>query len=557
MSSTSDAAAQDQREIEWQFDAADLDAVAAWLTARAGGDAVSLAATPLAGSVPDVSLSQGAARTLRDTYFDTEDWRVHKAGFTLRLRRKGSGAEATLKSMAGAVDGLRDRREITEPVADGSAENPADLPGAVGGILRPLIGPRPLRSLFDLHTTRRPFALTINGAEAGEVTLDDTTVPGPPGRTPATLRRVEVEVAAERVEETLPFVEALRAECGLAPAEVGKFETGLRAHALLPLGMPELGPSGITPAMSTGEVAFAVLRRHFAALLAHEAGTRIGEDPENLHDMRVATRRLRASMSLFRDVLPARAERLRAELGWLGRALGEVRDQDVQLIQVRAWMEAAAPGESAALALLLPVYERRREAARRRMLRALDSRRYARLTAAMTRMLWRRPSRRLPAARVPVLATAPDLIEHRFRQVRKAARRITKDSPPEAYHLLRIRAKRLRYAVEAVVDVYDDPARRMIKRLAQMQDVLGEHQDAQVAIHHLRELVLDHRLRLPPEAMFTMGGLAERYAVRAAELRRQYPDVYKRLRGKRWKRLHRSMRELRPHVDGADATAER
>jgi CHAD domain-containing protein len=544
----------DQREIEWQFDAQDLEAVAAWLMSfGAGGDATPSMAPPLAGTVPHVSLTPGQVRELHDTYCDTEDWRIHRAGFTLRIRRTAVGAEATLKSMAAGVDGLRDRREMNEPVPAEAGTDLAALPGPVGAAVRSLTGSRPLRSLFDLQTTRRPFALILNGAEVGEVTLDTTTVPAPSGGAPLTLRRIEVEVAAERLDEALPFVEALRAACGLVPAQIGKFAAGLWVHALVPLGMPELGPTAITPSMSTGEVVFAVLRRHCTAMLAHEPGTRLGEDAEELHDMRVAIRRLRTIIRLFKDALPARAQRLRAELGWIGRVLGEVRDQDVQLAQVRGWMEAALPGESAALALLLPVYERRREAARRRMLRTLDSRRYERLTAGLIRMLRRGPSRRLPAARRPIVETAPDLIERRFRQMRKAARRLTADAPPAAYHALRIRGKRLRYAVEAVTDIYGDPARKLIKRLVAVQDILGEMQDAHVAITHLHTLALDRRLRLPPEAMFAMGRLAERYAVRAAELQQAYPAAYERLRGKRWRRLRRVMDALRPRPAGTGA----
>ena len=79
-----------------------------------------------------------------------------------------------------------------------------------------------------------------------------------------------------------------------------------------------------------GELAFAVVRRQLAVLRDKEPGTRLGEDPEELHDMRVATRRLRAALALFAGVLPVRAQTYREELGWLGRLLGEVRDLDVQ-----------------------------------------------------------------------------------------------------------------------------------------------------------------------------------------------------------------------------------
>ncbi len=80
-----------------------------------------------------------------------------------------------------------------------------------------------------------------------------------------------------------------------------------------------------------GELAFAVLRRQLAVLRDKEPGTRLGEDVEELHDMRVATRRLRAALALFAGVLPVRAQTFRQELGWLAGVLGAVRDLDVQL----------------------------------------------------------------------------------------------------------------------------------------------------------------------------------------------------------------------------------
>jgi CHAD domain-containing protein len=526
----------DHHEIEWQFDAPDLAAVAEWLLAHAAAG----------GNAGRVALAPGSERQLLDTYYDTEDWRIHRAGFTLRRRCKGPDAEVTLKSIAGAVEALRDRREVTQELAGDGDDDLAQLPGRTGELVRALAGPRPLRPLFEVQTVRRPFTLQIDGVEAGEVTLDETAVAGLPGDAPVRLRRVEVEVEADRVQDALPFVQELRAGCALAPARLGKFEAGLRARGLRPESLPDLGSDAIGPSMTAGAVAFAVLRRHLTACLVHEAGTRIGEDAEELHDMRVAVRRLRAALSLFADVLPARAAGYREKLGWLGRALGEVRDQDVQIAQVRAWMDSAETGEAAALGALLPVYEARRRAARRRMLRVLDSRRYARLVAGFAAMLRHGPLRRSAPAHAPILTTAPALIQRRYRKMRKTEKQIGDGSPPAVYHQLRIRCKRLRYAVEAVADIYGEPAKEFTRRLAAVQDILGEHQDAYVAIEHLHELIADRRLHLPPDTVFVMGGLAERYAIRAAGLRDEYPKAFKRLRGRSWKRLRREMARAAP-----------
>ena len=141
-------------------------------------------------------------------------------------------------------------------------------------------------------------------------------------------------------------MEQLRTSCGLQPARLSKFEAGLLALGQEIPGSPDLGPTEISASSTMGELAFAVLRRQLAVLRDKEPGTRLGEDPEELHDMRVATRRLRAALSLFADVLPVRAQVFREELGWLGRLLGAVRDLDVQL-EGLADMAAATAGWSA------------------------------------------------------------------------------------------------------------------------------------------------------------------------------------------------------------------
>src|SRR5690606_38574564 len=127
------------------------------------------------------------------------------------------------------------------------------------------------------------------------------------------------------------FVDVLSVTAQLKPASMAKYQAALNASGINQV-IPEetLGPAGVDATMSAAEAAYGVMRKHFATFLANEPGTRLGEDIEALHDMRVATRRIRAAMQAFRPWLPPRFERFRAELGWVARALGEVRDLDVQ-----------------------------------------------------------------------------------------------------------------------------------------------------------------------------------------------------------------------------------
>jgi CHAD domain-containing protein len=346
-------------------------------------------------------------------------------------------------------------------------------------------------------------------------------------------------------------VEGLRAACGLQPARLSKYEAGLLSAGIAGPPSETFGSTTIDPEGPIGSVERAVLRRHFAAMLAHEPGTRLGDDIEELHDMRVATRRLRAALSLFSDVLPATAEKMREELGWVGGALGAVRDLDVQLEQLDEWLAALPEADRQPLEALRGLLEEQRAAARTEMLTVLDSRRYQAFGERFGRMLRSGRTPRTGPAALPARAAAPDLIESRFRRFRKAGARIDENSAPSDYHRVRIRGKRLRYALEFLADLYPGHTRPMIKRLVELQDLLGLHQDADVAIERLRQVVADRGAELPPATVFAMGEVAERYRQTAAELRAQFPAAYSRVKGKRWKALRTEIDEQRP--DEADA----
>jgi triphosphatase len=512
-------------EREWQFDAVHLAPVQRWLVRLEGGP---------------VSLVPGRARTHADTYFDTADLRIHQAGRTLRIRRTGRNAEATLKARGRQEDGLRQRAELTEALAVPDPTALIQSDGEVGRRVRDIAGRRPLRRLFEVRTRRQVYLLQLEGTQTGEVAMDRTVI-GLAGVTePARLRRVEVEVGDPSRPEIQEFVARLRRECGLQPAGLSKYEAGFLACGLEAPSQRDLGPTLVDPEASVGQLVFAVLRRHFADALAHEPGTRLGDDPEELHDMRVAVRRLRALTGIFPDVLPVRGVRLRGELRWLAGLLGAVRDLDVQIEQTRRWDAEREPGDFGASGALVAILEQQRILARRRLIDGLDSHRYDRLVEGFASFLRGGPLRRVPASAAPAVVGIPDVVRAKYHKVRKAGRHLALGSPPAAFHELRIRCKKLRYTLEAVTDLYGQPARDVIRRLVVLQDGLGEHQDAQVAIERLRTLASTPDQALPPEAVFAMGEMAERYAHRAVELRGSFAKPFGRL-PKRWKRLRTAM----------------
>ena len=255
----------DPVEIEWQFDALDLRPVERWLATLPtlaietgdGGTVTALARPP---------------RRLVDSYLDCDDWRIARAGFVVRTRRRGRHDEVTLKDSRPAEgSGLRQRLEVTEVLPPSGLAALGD-DGPVGRRLRAIVGSRRLREVLQVRTRRRPFALRVGGADVAEIALDDTMIVVGTGQRPMQLRRVEVEVHPEWLDALEPIVEQLRMSCGLQPARLSKFEAGLLALGEEIPGTPDLGPTDVSAESTMGDLAFAVLRRQLAVVRAKEPG---------------------------------------------------------------------------------------------------------------------------------------------------------------------------------------------------------------------------------------------------------------------------------------------
>jgi CHAD domain-containing protein len=237
---------------------------------------------------------------------------------------------------------------------------------------------------------------------------------------------------------------------------------------------------------------------HFQRMLYHEPGTRLGEDIEELHDMRVATRRMRAAYQVFGDYLDMdHMAPILKGLRRTGRALGAVRDLDVFWEKTQHYMDTLPPDQPNNLEPLRAVWEGEREVARERMLAYLDSKRYARFTEDFGEFL------QIPGAgALPVLAQDGEPVPHRLRHVVPVAvyQRLAAvwaydewvtgpDVPMERLHQLRITAKGLRYTLEYFQEVLGPEAKTVIDEVKALQDHLGDFQDAVVASNLLRDFL--------------------------------------------------------------------
>ena len=538
----------DARELEWQLAAPDPGEVERWLDRHPLLDGLAIEPLP--------------AQQLHDTYLDTDDWRVFRAGFALRLREKDGQVEATLKGLRSARDDAADRREISEPLRIGAARVGgaralAGAGGPVGTRVRDIAGVKPLRTLFEVRTSRRRFSVRGRkpAAAVGEIALDEARFPRADGhRRPVVLTRVEVEAAVGGDAAALQrLVERLRSECDLHAATENKFAVGLRSASLEPPRLEaerkaQAVQAAIDASTRAGDFAAAALLRLAREWQAHEPAARLGESAEALHALRVTGRRMDTVLSLLGAYLPTALVKTRPRLKSLLDALGAVRDVDIRLEATGGYRDSLPEGDRAALAPLLRHLAAERGAARATMLRALDAKAARHwldsLPARLAANGWRASA--ASPRNAAALSVLPKLIRKRYRKLRRRARRLTSDSPLAAYHEVRIGAKKLRYALEIFAPTYAKPAQDMIGALHKLQNKLGAQQDAGAVAEYLRQLAGRAPASFPPQTLFLMGRMAEQHWRQAARLSRKFGRPWRKVRGKRWQALHSRMLALRP-----------
>ena len=315
-----------------------------------------------------------------------------------------------------------------------------------------------------------------------------------------------------------------------------KYAGGLKSVGLAGGAALNFAPPVVDASMTVAEVAVANLRRYLYEWHLHEPGARLGEDPEALHDLRVAGRRLDAILRQFRPYLPAPILRIRPTLKTVLRALGSARDLDVALIELEAFSRGLPESERNSAEPLKRHLVSESGRARARMLSVLDSLWVQRNLQEFTSLLSAPSAASQPPSPELMLQAAPELIRRRYRKLRKGANRLTPNSSMEAYHQARGRVKRFRYTLEAMAVIYGKPADAMLRTLRRWQEKLGVQQDAAVASRRLKALASAPPKGIPPETLFLMGRLAEQYASEAMRARKRSAKGYRKVRG-RWKKL--------------------
>jgi CHAD domain-containing protein len=440
--------------------------------------------------LPDLGGSPLESRVFTSVYYDVPDRSLSRAGITLRRRTEHGRSVWQLKlPQPGDL-----RLELEQLGGPGNA--PGELRELLGAHLRNGV----LEPIAELRTRRRGELVARNDTTA-EVTLDEVAVMD------------ALRVAQEFVEVEIELRSGDPAQLKKIAAEVRR--AGARPSNGTPkvfraLGIEHApGPAPTEPF----EALRALLRTQLGAILRHDPGTRLGTDPESLHDMRVGVRRARALLRAGRKLIASDTQMLRAELQWLGGVLGAVRDLDVLIDRVRAEVAELGGIDKQAAGRLLQQLERRRKRERAAMREALDSERYLRLLDRFeTEIDALEPTR----AKVSLASLA----RRELKKLRGAVEALPETPPDEDLHALRKRGKRARYAAELA------GKKRVVKAAKRLQEVLGEHQDAVVAEQRLRALALD----APPATALAAGLLVERERARQHAARASWPRAWRKLR---------------------------
>ncbi len=435
-------------------------------------------------------------RQLQSTYYDTPDHRLAARKIALRVRRIGRRFVQTLKAASEGRGAAQDRPEWEIGLVDGRPDlrsfgDPSVLE-RTGLILdEELVPVFTTRVRRDLVIVDWPDAKGVTTAI--EVAIDEGRIEAD-GRTEL-LAEVELELKQGSSGALFELADALREK---APLAIETLDKAARGYRLAAGRVP--APVGAEPPRLDGDRPFelamaAIFRQSLVQWMGNEAPAADGRDPEGVHQLRVALRRLRSALALFKGVLaPETRDRWNGELRWLLGSLGPARDLDVLLTELLPAVQAGT-GLEDAVGALREAAVRRRASAYAELGDVLASERYADLLFGFACWIERRGWREgldvelVLAQQESASAVAERMLGKRWHGIRKRLRHVA-DLDPARRHQLRVALKKLRYGVDFFAGLFDgEDARRFRKRLAGLQDVLGHMNDTTVARRLVGEAV--------------------------------------------------------------------
>jgi CHAD domain-containing protein len=493
------------------------------------------------GVVADRAAPGSGAR--HHTWLDTFDWRLNRVGLVLDCERKSRGGRLLLSK-----DEVPQAEQAADGWRPGRPRLAADLPaGPVRDRILKLASPRALLPMATasskVDVTR---LLNADGKTVARLIVDHSTVTraGQTITLPARLVIAEVRGYSGQARKA---EQLLAATPGVSPARRDAFLAALHALGRHPAGYTNAIATQITAEQPASGAVAILLLGLLDTIEANVDGVLRDIDTEFLHDLRVAVRRSRSALKLLGDVLPdGLAGPYAAEFKWLGDLTTPTRDLDVHLLgfgSISGRLVAASPADLEPFRAFLA---RRRAREFRRLAAGLRSARFRALVddwrkALMEAVGGHAKRRGLTADDLAIARTG-----RAFRKLAAHGAAITPDSPPQALHDLRKRAKELRYVLEFFAPLHEPVTyRKVIGDLKGLQDCLGDFQDDQVQreeIGALAEAMLAERAA-PAATLLAMGEIAANLALGQADARAVFAERFARLAGPEGQQRFRDLLE--------------
>jgi CHAD domain-containing protein len=469
----------------------------------------------LEAGVNGFSASPVEEHKLLTVYYDTEDLRLIRWGSALR-HRKGQGW--TLKLPVADEDRSDDDIPAVKRVEYNFAEEGTKPPAQALDLVTAFLRGKPVVPVARLRTVRKSLRLHgTAGEEIAEVVDDDVRVMRD-GHVADRFRELEVELLDGASASILADLTKWLQDAGAGAFDLtSKAVRALGPAATLP---PELTVQCPTADSTPADVVRYALASSVEELLHHDVALRIIMDPEVVHKARVATRRLRSDLRTLLPLLDEDwAQSLRDHVKWLGDELGSVRDADVLVARLRRDAAQLPDEDREAAEEVIDLFDAQTTAARQRLQAVMHEKRYVEL---LDELVGAAADPRLsPEGDLPAADVLPKLVARPWKKLRKAVDSLPNEADDDALHKIRIKAKRCRYAAEAIAPVFGKTVARFAKRVEALQTVLGELHDAVVAEERLRQIKGEAHA-------FVAGGLAAIEAQAANRVRNSWRKAWKK-----------------------------
>lgn len=452
------------------------------------------------------------SRRLSNTYYDTPDHRLSDKGIAFRVRHIGRKYIQTLKTAGSGSGPANDRGEWEIEIPDGKPQLAAFGDPQVLE-LTGLVLPDELQAVFETKFRRR--SLLVEWADGSglpariEVAVDEGAVQAGGRKMP--ICELELELKEGDPRALFELVAEMRAIVPLRFYPLDKAARGYMLAGNAPPRWRKAPPLLLAPDMTVEDALSTILGSATRHWIDNEAAAVDGRESEGLHQLRVALRRIRSALSLFRPALPeASRKQWDAELKWLLSHLGAARDLDVFAGETLPPVREARR-EDRGIVAVGEAADRRRKEAHEDLRATIGSHRYADLLFGFSiwtaRRGWRQGAEfeTLLIQRQPIEQLARKILRKRHRAVLKAGSGF-EDLGPEARHKVRIAFKKLRYGLEFFESLFPEKeVRRFRRHAADMQDLLGHMNDAVVADRIVHDLVAHKPGKLDP-VQIAMGG---------------------------------------------------